>query len=117
MYSVKHREIENLRFKDFEELRQDKQDRKLREKCDIVEKHISMAIALQEKKQMLNANNDKLRVKMAKETSMKRAELGHAKTPYFKVRNEQVSVAAFAPDMVKWTPKDIKKILDKDKKE
>ena len=51
MYSVKHREIENLRFKDFEELRQDKQDKKLREKCDIVEKHIGMAIALQEKKQ------------------------------------------------------------------
>ena len=117
MYSVKHREIENLRFKDFEELRQDKQEKKLREKCDIVEKHIGMAIALQEKKQQLQANNDKIRVKMAKETSQKRAELGHAKTPYFKVRNEQVSVAAFAPDMVKWTPKDIKKILDKDKKD
>jgi hypothetical protein len=54
---------------------------------------------------------------MAKETHMKRKDLGDAKTPYFKVRNEQVSVAAFAPDMVKWTPKDIKKIMDKDKKD
>lgn len=54
---------------------------------------------------------------MAKETSQKRRQLGDAKTPYHKVRNESVSVAAFAPDLVKWTPKDIKKILDKDKKE
>ena len=46
MYSVKHREIENLRFRDFEELRQDKYEKKLREKCEIVEKHIGMAIAL-----------------------------------------------------------------------
>ena len=53
-------------------------------------------------------NNDKIRVKMAKETSTKRNQLGDAKTPYFKVRNDQVSVAAFAPDLVKSTPKDIK---------
>jgi hypothetical protein len=117
MYSVKHRELENLRFRDFKELRQDNYERKLKEKCDIVEKHIGMAIALQEKKQSSIANNDKVRTKMAKETSLKRSELGDAKTPYFKVRNEQVSVAAFAPDMVKWSPKDIKKILDKDKKD
>jgi hypothetical protein len=51
MFAVKHREIENLRFQDFEELRHDNQERKLREKCEIVEKHIGMAIALQEKKQ------------------------------------------------------------------
>jgi hypothetical protein len=45
-----------------------------------------MAIALQEKKHFLVANNDKIRVKMAKETASKREELGDAKTPYFKVR-------------------------------
>ena len=50
MYSVKHREIETLRFRDFEELREHKQSKKLKEKCEIVEKHIGMAIALQEKK-------------------------------------------------------------------
>ena len=76
-----------------------------------------MAIALQEKKQQLTQNNDKIRVKMAKETHLKRNELGDAKTPYHKVRNDQVSVAAFAPDLVKWTAKDLRKILDKDKKE
>ena len=46
MYSVKHRELENLRFRDFEELRQDNHEKKLRDKCEIVEKHIGMAIAL-----------------------------------------------------------------------
>jgi len=76
-----------------------------------------MAIALQEKKHFEVANNDKIRVKMAKDTAIKREELGAAKTPYFKVRHDHVSVAAFAPDLVKWTPKDIKKIMDKDKKE
>lgn len=54
---------------------------------------------------------------MAKDTATKREELGDAKTPYHKVRNDQVSVAAYAPDLVKWTPKDIKKIMEKDKKE
>jgi hypothetical protein len=54
---------------------------------------------------------------MAKETASKREEIGDAKTPYFKVRYDQVSVAAFAPDLVKWTSKDIKRIINKDKKE
>ena len=115
MYSVKHREMENLRFRDFEEQRSGLGDEFMKVKYDIVEKHIGMSISLEEKKQALQAHNDKIRHKMAKESARQRSEVGNAGNKYFKVRNDQMSVAAYAPDLVKWTPKDIKKIMQLDK--
>ena len=51
MYSVKHREMENLRFRDFEEQRSGLGDEFMKVKYDIVEKHIGMSLSLEEKKQ------------------------------------------------------------------
>jgi len=62
-----------------------------------------MTLAVNEKKQLLQAQNDKLRSKMAKDSFKSRAEQGASKTPYHKVLRDQVSVAAYAPDIVKWT--------------
>ena len=69
LYSVKHREMENLRFRDFEEQRSGRRDDGMKMKCEIVEKHIGMSIALQEKKLASLAQNDKIRNKMAKEAA------------------------------------------------
>ena len=52
---------------------------------------------------------------MAKESARQKSEVGDAGNQYFKVRQDQMSVAAYAPDLVKWTPKDIKKIMQLDK--
>ena len=112
---MKHREIDNLRFSDFQELRKNHKNRGLKEKCDIIEKHIGMSISLTEKKQQLQASNDKLRNKMAKERFNKLVEQGGAKTAFHKVLRDNVSMAAYAPDIVKWTQKDLKKIMNIDK--
>ena len=103
MYSVKHREMENLRFLDFKEQRSGLGDDFLKTKADIVEKHIGMSITLEEKKLQLLAHNDKLRNKMAKEAAKQKSEIGDSRNKYFQVRNDQMSVAAYAPDLVKWT--------------
>ena len=83
MYSVKHREMENLRFQDFEEQRYGQHDLAMKGKAEIVEKHIGMTIALEEKKLALQAHNDKVRHKMAKESARQRVEVGDAKNKYF----------------------------------
>ena len=44
-----------------------------------------MTLAVNEKKQLLQAQNDKLRSKMAKDSFKSRAEQGASKTPYHKV--------------------------------
>lgn len=49
------------------------------------------------------AHNDKLRNKMAKEAAKQKSEIGDSRNKYFQVRNDQMSVAAYAPDLVKWT--------------
>jgi len=74
-----------------------------------------MTLAVNEKKQLLQAQNDKLRSKMAKDSFKSRAEQGASKTPYHKVLRDQVSVAAYAPDIVKWTEKDMRKIMQIDR--
>ena len=111
MYTIKHREIENLRFKDFNELRNSKRQSGFKEKCDIVEKHIGMTLAINEKKKAMMDANDRVRSKMAKDSFRHKADQAGAKTPYHRVLREQVSVAAYAPDIVKWTQKDMKKIM------
>ena len=83
LYSVKHREMENLRFADFEEQRSGRRDDGLKMKCEIVEKHIGMSIALQEKKLASLAHNDKVRTKMAKESARQKTEVGAAGNKYF----------------------------------
>ena len=50
LHSLKHREMDNLRFSDFEELRNNHKNKGFKEKCDIIEKHIGMSISLTEKK-------------------------------------------------------------------
>ena len=74
LYSVKHREMENLRFRDFEEQRSGRRDDGMKMKCEIVEKHIGMSIALQEKKLASLAQNDKIRNKMAKEAAKQKSD-------------------------------------------
>jgi RecA-family ATPase len=115
LFTIKHRELENLKFGDFQDIRNSHKNKGFKEKCDIVEKHIGMSISLNEKRQQLQQHNDKLRNKMAKERFKSMQEQGGAKTTFNKVLREQVSVAAYAPDIVKWTAKDMKKIMAIDK--
>ena len=46
----KHRELEQLRLSDIHQNLKKNAGSKIREKCEIVEKHIGMSLALQEKK-------------------------------------------------------------------
>lgn len=67
LYTIKHRELENLKVSDFNELRNSHKNRGFKDKCDIVEKHIGMSITVNEKRQQLQQHNDRLRHKMARE--------------------------------------------------
>ena len=53
---------------------------------------------------------------MAKENYKIKEEVGTDQRPYYKVKREQMSNLAFAPDTVKLTNKDMKKLLDMGKK-
>lgn len=52
---------------------------------------------------------------MARERFRAQQEQGGAKSTFHKVLRDQISVAAYAPDVVKWTQKDMKKIMSIDK--
>ena len=54
---------------------------------------------------------------MAKETFKIKEEVGADQRPYYKVKREQMNTITFAPDIVKLTNKDMKKILNMGKKE
>ena len=81
-------------------------------KLGIVEKHIGMSLALHEKREMANYMNDKIRNKRVKDKDKQ----SQSPRKYRQVRSEKISMAAFAPDMVQWTQRDIKKIMNIDKK-
>ena len=115
LYTIKHREMENLKFSDFNELRSSVKNKGFREKCDIVEKHIGMSITANEKRQQFQQHNDKLRHKMTRDRFKSQQDQAGAKSTYHKVLRDQISVAAYAPDIVKWTQKDMKKIMSIDK--
>ena len=53
---------------------------------------------------------------MARETYKIKEEVGMDQRPYFKVKREQMTNLTFAPDTVKLTNKDMKKLLDMGKK-
>ena len=53
---------------------------------------------------------------MARETYKIKEEVGIDQRPYYKVKREQMTTLAFAPDIVKLTNKDMRKLLDMGKK-
>jgi len=60
--------------------------------------------------------NDKYRSKMAKD-KIKMAETHKSQTPYLEAATKHLALNTFAPDLVKWTKKDINKLLAGSKKE
>lgn len=67
-----------------------------------------------DRKLYLQAANDKLRKKLANDNKMIREEQA-GETILETVKRKNLEMVAYAPDMVKWTKKDINKLL-KDKK-
>lgn len=114
--SLKQREKENLRHLDNEENMGVIKNQRFLENCQIVEKHLALSILNQEKKQFLMSFNDKYRSKMAKEKIINRAVTNNA-SPYIQATQKHMNLSTYAPDMVKWTRKDIAKLLKADKKE
>ena len=53
---------------------------------------------------------------MARERIMMKTQHGNL-SPFIEATNKHMTMATFAPDLVKWTRKDIEKLLKEDKKE
>jgi len=80
--------------------------------CELDEKHIALSVMNTDKKQFFQSYNDKYRAKLAKEM----LSIKEGKDPVTtQVRKQHMSMVTYAPDMVKWTKKDIKKLLTEKK--
>ena len=67
LYSMKHKELENLKFQDQEENLSALKNQRFRKHQLIDEKHIALSYMNDDKKQFMNNYNDKYRTKLAKE--------------------------------------------------
>ena len=114
LQSLMHREVENLKFNDAMETRNNRSGRGNKDKYDIIEKHIGMSISINEKKQQSLEHNEKIRYKMAKDRLNRVAELDGAKNVVQKAFKDQISMAAYAPDIIKTKPKKVRKKVDKE---
>ena len=83
---------------------------KFRNNMKIEEKHIALSLMNNDKRQHLMNTNDKLRNKLARDNKMIREEQA-GETILQTVAKKHLEMVAYAPDMVKWTKKDIKKLL------
>lgn len=61
LLSLKHREVENLRFEDLNDNLDILKSEKFNKNCKIGEKHLALTAMNNDKKQYLNLTNDKKR--------------------------------------------------------
>lgn len=114
--SLKQHEIDHLRYLDNVENQETLKARKFRENCQIVEKHLALSILNHERKQYLQNFNDKYRSRMAKERIQLKQQHGNL-SPFLEATNKHMALHTFAPDLVKWTRKDLEKLFKEEKKE
>jgi hypothetical protein len=107
--------LEHLRQQDNTENQEKLKTHRFLENCKIIEKHLALSMLNNERRQFLNNFNDKYRNKMAKERLLLKEEHGQD-SPFVEATKKHMNLGTFAPDLVKWTKKDIAKILDKEKK-
>ena len=110
---IKHKEIEYLRFEDLNENLEILKDQKLKQNSRIGEKHLALTAMINDKKQYLSSANDKMRYRIVKERQMVKTE----EKPMISAQKQYLHPAAAVPDLVKWNPKEIKKLMQSDKKD
>lgn len=115
--SMKNQEVEHLRFLDTCQAQDQLKAKRFNDNCMIVEKHLALSMMNQERKQFLNSFNDRYRSKMAKERLNQRNQHGEL-TPFVEATKKHMTLGTYAPDLVKWTKRDIEKLLkEEDKKD
>ena len=116
LYCLKQKELEHLRQQDnFENQNKIKTARFLTN-CQIVEKHLALSVLNNERKQFLNNFNDKYRSRMTKEKVVLNNQHGNL-SPFVEATKKHMALSTFAPDLVRWTKRDIDKLLKDPKKE
>lgn len=108
-----HKERENLRFEDQHENYAAVKMAKLKGNLQLDEKAIALTLMNKERQQHMTQTNDKLRQKLARqnvEANSQRLAVWTA------AANQHLEKVAYAPDMVKWTKKDINKLMANNKK-
>ena len=113
IFSLKHREIDNLRFEDLNENLELLKNQKFGRNSKIGEKHIALTAMNFDKKQYLTSANDRMRTRIIKERQM----VGSEEKVFVSAQKLYLHPATAIPDLVKWNPKEIKKLLQGDKKE
>ena len=110
MFSMKHRELEQLRFQDHSENMMMLKNQRYKKNCTLDEKHIALSVMNTDKKLFNQQYNDKFRAKIAKEMLTIRDTTAGAPIEQL-MKKQHMSLVTYAPDMVKWTKRDIKKLL------
>lgn len=78
--SLKHRELDNLRFEDLNENLEIMKSEKVNKAYKIGEKHMALTVMISDKKNYLNSANDKMRCRIIKERQLVKSE----EKPYIK---------------------------------
>lgn len=104
---MKHRELDNLRFEDLNENLDILKSEKIKQNLRIEEKHFALTAMNSDKKSYLTTANDRQRSRIVKERQLANSDqkvFPHAQKQY-------LHPATVIPDVVKWNPKDIKKLI------
>lgn len=113
---MKLREVERLRFQDQCENAKVLKIQKEEANMKIMDKHLALSLMNRDKRTFLTTSNDKHRAKqvMFQQSDVK-TEYPHVSQPgesvYQAVERQFLNKAAYAPDLVKLTNRDIKRIL------
>lgn len=99
IYSMRHRELENLKFQDQNENAQTMKKQRFRQNSLIDEKHITLGFLNNDRKQFMDSYNDKYRAKLAKDRLVMSENNGPE--PIFQqVKNLNLNLVTYAPDLV-----------------
>lgn len=70
IYSLKHRELDNLRFEDLNENLEVLKNQNFMQKCKIGEKHMALSAMNSDKRLYLESSNDRMRCRIVKERQL-----------------------------------------------
>jgi hypothetical protein len=116
LYCLKQKELESLRQQDNNENQDRIKTQRFMTNCQIVEKHLALSVLNNDRKQFLNNFNDKYRNRNVKEKVIMKNTHGNL-SPFVEATKKHMALSTYAPDLVKWTKRDIDKLLKDPKKE
>lgn len=117
IFTKKHKQLNELRFQDFNENKEVLLDQHFQKNCKLDEKHLALSLMNQDRKMFMQSHNDRFRARLNKERFDSRSASTGDNNYYAKLQLQHQQNLAYAPDMVQLTKGQIAKILKEKKTE